>query len=58
MVHEGGWSVRGDPAGDVEFLRPDGSVFRVGPPFLRDEVRLRLFDESIDGDTGGLSEAS
>jgi Domain of unknown function (DUF222) len=58
MVHEGGWSVRGDPAGDVEFLRPDGSVFRVGPPFLRDEVRLRLFDENIDGDTGGLSEAS
>lgn len=63
LVHEGGWSVRGDPAGELEFLRPDGTVLETGPPGLRPEVRRRLFDEpggdDGDDDTGwGRARAS
>jgi Domain of unknown function (DUF222)/HNH endonuclease len=60
LVHEGGWRVRGDPAGHLEFLRPDGRVLQTGPPGLRPEVRRRLFDEPDrdDGeDDGGWREA-
>ncbi|MDQ4097597.1 MAG: HNH endonuclease, partial [Actinomycetota bacterium] len=26
LVHEGGWRIRGDPEGDVTFVRPDGRL--------------------------------
>ena len=35
LVHEGGWSIRVDPAGEVTFVRPDGRALVMGPPALR-----------------------
>lgn len=32
LVHEEGWKVRMDPAGEVRFYRPDGSAVPVVPP--------------------------
>jgi hypothetical protein len=53
LVHEDGWSVRGDPAGVLTFLRPNGTLYSPGPPALRPEVRRRLFpDDGDDGDDG------
>ena len=43
LVHEGGWSIRGDPRAAVEFVKPDGSVLATGPPGLRDDINKRLF---------------
>jgi hypothetical protein len=31
LVHEYGWSVRGDAGGEVEWLRSDGTRYRAGP---------------------------
>ena len=31
LVHEFGWSIARDPAGEVGWLRPDGSLHRAGP---------------------------
>ena len=31
LVHEHGWSVRGDAGGEVEWLRSDGTRYRAGP---------------------------
>jgi hypothetical protein len=42
LVHEGGWSVRGDPFRRLEFVSPQGRVLEGGPPGLRDDVRDRL----------------
>ncbi len=39
MLHRDGWSVRGDPDGDVVFVRPDGTVVTTGPPELRAKVK-------------------
>jgi hypothetical protein len=38
-VHEGGWSIEGDPAGELRFLRPDGRALDRRPMPLRDDVR-------------------
>ena len=38
-VHEGGWSIEGDPAGDLRFIRPDGRVLDTRPPALRNDTR-------------------
>ena len=46
LVHEGGWSVRGHPAGRLDFVRPDGRPLSTGPPSLRPELRRRLFEPS------------
>jgi hypothetical protein len=42
FVHEGGWRVEGDPAGELRFVHPDGRELRVGPPGLRAEVAERF----------------
>ncbi len=31
LVHEGGWSIEGDPNSEVVFLRPDGTRFGFDP---------------------------
>ena len=31
LVHEHGWSVRGDPDGTLRWIRPDGTRYRAGP---------------------------
>jgi hypothetical protein len=42
-VHEGGWGIEGDPAGELRFLRPDGAgPLDTRPPPLRPDVRQRL----------------
>lgn len=38
-VHEGGWKIEGDPAGELRFIRPNGQVLDNGPPPLRDDMR-------------------
>lgn len=42
LVHEGGWEVRGDPNDELEFVAPDGRVFREGPTPARPEVFERI----------------
>ena len=42
LVHEGGWDVRGDPAGTLEFLRPAcGTMLTVAPTPAPPELRRR-----------------
>ena len=42
LLHELGWTVSGDPNGELCFRRPDGSPLNTGPPGLRPEVRGQL----------------
>ena len=42
LVHEGGWSVRGDPDFEVVFIRPDGRPYQPNPPPLREDIAERL----------------
>ncbi len=37
-VHEGGFAIEGDPAGDLRFSRPDGRPLATRPPPLREEM--------------------
>lgn len=41
-MHEGGWSIRGNPEDVVEFVKPSGEVLSCGPPELSDEVKQRI----------------
>jgi len=45
LVHEGGWSVRGDPRRQVTFVSPDGRRLSSHPDGLRTEVRRRLYEQ-------------
>ncbi len=42
LAHEGGWKVRGNPNGDLEWTRPDGTPLDHTPPPLRAEIKARL----------------
>lgn len=42
FVHEGEWAIRGNPMGELEFVRPDGRVFANGPPPLDPDLRSWL----------------
>ena len=42
LVHEGGWTIVGDPFGRLTFTSPTGRVIVGGPPGLRDDVRDEL----------------
>lgn len=47
LVHEGGWTIRGDPNREIQFMRPDGiPPLPTGPPPLRAELRERLLPDS------------
>jgi hypothetical protein len=46
LVHEDGWSVRGNPEGRLRFVRPDGRKLMMGPLELRPIYRERLFRNS------------
>ena len=37
-VHEGGWSIAGDPGGELRFIRPNGRPLDTRPPPLREET--------------------
>lgn len=41
-VHEGGWTIEGDPQGRLTFSSPRGRTLKIGPPPLRDDVRDHL----------------
>ncbi|MDQ4097520.1 MAG: HNH endonuclease [Actinomycetota bacterium] len=41
LVHEGGWSIRGDPAGEVLFVRPNGRPLTRGYPSVTARRRAR-----------------
>ncbi|MGH2698583.1 MAG: hypothetical protein ACRDJL_05205 [Actinomycetota bacterium] len=41
-MHEGGWSIRGRPDGDMTFIRPDGFEHVPIRPRLRDDIRERI----------------
>ena len=49
LVHEGGWSMRGDPEKEVVFVRPDGRDHATGPPLLRQDVYDRIFSPEVSG---------
>ena len=42
LVHEGGWTITGNPAGRITFTSPTGRALATGPPGLRDDVRTEL----------------
>jgi hypothetical protein len=42
LCHRDGWSIRGDPNGEVSFVRPDETILAPGPPPLRAEVKQRV----------------
>lgn len=42
LVHEGGWTMSGDPDAEVAFRSPHGRVLTTGPPPLRPDVQTRL----------------
>lgn len=42
LAHEGGWTVRGDPAATLTWTRPDGRTLESGPPPLRPEIQQHL----------------
>jgi hypothetical protein len=46
LVHEGGWGVRGNAEGTLEFVSPAGKVLTGRPAPLRSELRQRIFGES------------
>ncbi len=41
-VHEGGWNIAGDPASELQFIRPNGRPLDNRPPPLREDMRDRL----------------
>ncbi len=54
LVHEGNWEVRGDPNDVLEFVAPDGRVFREGPTPARPEVTERI--KSVIGVPAAVAE--
>jgi hypothetical protein len=49
LVHEGGWTITGDPFGHLTFTAPNGRTLRGGPPGLRRDV-VAQFDLAWSGD--------
>ncbi|MDP9067337.1 MAG: HNH endonuclease [Actinomycetota bacterium] len=49
LLHEGGWSLRGDPAGEVTFVKPNGKALETGTSLLRSEVYDRIFSPDVAG---------
>lgn len=43
LVHDGGWSIRGNPDECMQFFHPDGRLLTGQPPPLRAELRESLF---------------
>ncbi len=44
LVHEGGWTLEGDPEGWLDFVSPDGrKITSLPPPALDPDLRNRLF---------------
>lgn len=41
-VHEGGWGIAGDPAGELRVIRPDGRTLETRPLPQREDMRDRL----------------
>jgi hypothetical protein len=55
LVHEGGFTLEGDPGGELRFTAPSGRSFTSSPPPLRAEVRARLASSGlalIESETG------
>ena len=46
LVHEGGWSIRGNPEDRLRFVRPNGRKLMMGPLELKPIYRERLFRNS------------
>jgi len=47
IVHEGQWTLHGDPNGEVRFHRPDGTTYQPQPPRLQHDIRQRLLDPHL-----------
>ncbi len=47
LMHEGGWSMRGDPYGLLEFIKPNGEVLGSHLPELSDEVKDRIVGPAL-----------
>ncbi|MDQ3646510.1 MAG: HNH endonuclease [Actinomycetota bacterium] len=54
LMHEGGWSLRGDPdAYYLEFVNPAGQVLPGQPVCVDDAIKRRLIDRSVPVDAAG-----
>lgn len=52
LLHEGRWTLRGDPGGDVVWVRPDGSILHEGPPPLDYDVKKWLWEDVFGAPVG------
>ncbi|MGH2792034.1 MAG: DUF222 domain-containing protein [Actinomycetota bacterium] len=46
LVHEGGWTIRGKPDGDLVFVRPDRLEHVPKRPRLRSDIRQRVYQSA------------
>jgi hypothetical protein len=53
VLHEGRWSITGDPAGEVRFVSPYGKVLRSRPAPLRSDIAQRFDLGTRPHDDGG-----
>ncbi|MGH8874271.1 MAG: DUF222 domain-containing protein [Acidimicrobiia bacterium] len=49
LVHEQHWKIRGNPNGDIQFVRPDGRVYQPGRTTLRPQIRRTLLAPLLKG---------
>lgn len=52
LLHEGRWTLRGDPGGDLMWARPDGSILHEGPPPLDYDVKKWLWEDVLGAPVG------
>jgi len=45
LIHNSGWRISGDPQRDIEFVRPDGSLYRYDDSHIPGVEFLRLMNE-------------
>jgi hypothetical protein len=48
LVHEGGWSVRGDADECIEFVKPNGEALPSEPPGLQPALKQRVLGPLIE----------
>lgn len=42
LLHDQGWSLRGDPDGFIEFVHPSGSAYEARLPAIRPDIQMRF----------------
>ena len=47
LMHEGGWSLRGDPDGSLRFVKPNGETIADNRTSVEENIKRRLVDGSM-----------